>query len=176
MRDSRGAQPSTPADDRSLREQVERIVADRFGEGCEIVGYEKTLFPHIGSYDCHTVSVQLGGGESFRFFLKDYGFSRQSKDAPEARRDRELRVYRDLLAGADLGTPAYYGSVWNEQVGRFWLLIELVEGTAVDEVNAESGALAAGWLARMHAHFAPRSEPPPTTDRCGTSKSGGSGS
>ena len=59
------------------------------------------------------------GGESFRFFLKDYGFSRQSKDAPEARRDRELRVYRDLLAGADLGTPAYYGSVWNEQVGRF---------------------------------------------------------
>ena len=158
MAKTRVAQPSTPADDRVLREQVERVVADLFGADREIVGYDKTLFPHIGSYDCHTVSVRLGGGDAFRFFLKDYGFSRQSKDAPEARRDRELRVYRDLLAGADLGTPAYYGSVWDERAGRFWLLIELVEGAAVDEVNVESGALAASWLARLHAHFAPRSE------------------
>lgn len=68
MARSQTAQPSTPADDRVLREQVERVVAEQFGAGREIVGYEKTLFPHIGSYDCHTVSVQLGGGDAFRFF------------------------------------------------------------------------------------------------------------
>lgn len=141
------------SDDCVLREQLERIVAKRFGPGHEIVALERTLFPHLGSYDCHTVSVQLHAGIAFRCFLKDYGFSRQSKDAPEARRDRELRVHRDLLAGAGLDTPAYYGSVWDEGSARYWLLIELVEGRSLDEVSRESGALAADWLARMHAHF-----------------------
>ena len=66
MAKTRVAQPSTPADDRVLREQVERVVAEQLGADREIVGYDKTLFPHIGSYDCHTVSVQLAGGDAFR--------------------------------------------------------------------------------------------------------------
>jgi hypothetical protein len=95
---------------------------------------------------------------NFRFFLKDYGFSRRSKDNPEQRRERELRVYRDLLVETNLGTPKYYGSIWDESQGRFWLILELVEGIVIKDHNVEQGVIAAGWLGQMQGFFAQHPE------------------
>lgn len=144
------------ADDLALRELLTSVVAERLGREREIETVDRSLHPHIGSYDCYTLSVGLRGGERLRLFLKDYRFSRQSKDTPDARKSRELRVYRELLSSADLGTPAYYASV--EEEGRCWLLIELMEGAPVDRVDLEFGALAAGWLAQLHQHFSGRQQ------------------
>jgi hypothetical protein len=128
-------------------------VAERFGSRASIAAVRRERFPYIGSYDCDAVSVELHGGERLSLFFKDFGYSRLSKDGREDRRLRELRVYRDLLASAELGTPRYYGSLWDEARGRYWLLLELVEGTVVEEADARFGPPAAAWLARMQAHF-----------------------
>jgi len=136
-----------------LQAEVERIVADRFGPGADLAELRRSRFPYIGSYDCYAVDVSTKDGDELQIFLKDFAFTRQSKDDPQRRRERELYVYRDLLANAELGTAAYYGSVWDESEGRFWLLLELVGGTLIQEANAETGLLAAAWLARLHGHF-----------------------
>ena len=136
-----------------LLAEVERIVADRFGPGAALAEMRRSRFPYIGSYDCYAVEVRTKDGDELQIFLKDFAFTRQSKDDPQRRRERELCVYRDLLAKAELGTAAYYGSVWDESQGRFWLLLELVGGTLIEEANAETGQLAAAWLARLHGHF-----------------------
>jgi len=141
------------ADARVLRAEIQRIATEQFGPGASVAELNRSRFPYIGSYDCYAVSARTTEGEDFQVFLKDFGFSRQSKDVPERRREREMRVYRDLLAKADLGTARYYGSVWDPSQGRFWLLLELVEGTLIEEANDETGPLAAAWLARLHGTF-----------------------
>ena len=144
---------SVEEDESALRGLLEQVVAERFGSRASIAAIRRERFPFIGSYDCDAVSVELHGGERLSLFFKDYGYSRLSKDDPDDRRVRELRVYRDLLASAELGTPRYYGSLWDETRGRYWLLLELVEGTVVEEADARLGPAAAAWLARLQSHF-----------------------
>jgi aminoglycoside phosphotransferase (APT) family kinase protein len=141
------------ADESALRGLLEEVVADRLGSRVPIAGIHRERFRYIGSYDCETLTVELPGGERLVLFFKDFGFSRQSKDDRELRRARELHVYRDLLARAGLGTPLYYGSLWDEARGRYWLLLERVVGTVVEEVDLRFGVPAAAWLARMQGHF-----------------------
>lgn len=137
-----------------LRRCLERILARDFGmQPSTIVRIQRTRFPYIGSYDCETVMVQLAGDVERTFFMKDYGCSQQSKDDPMQRRERELKVYRDLLAHTGLGTPVYYGSVWDESEGRYWLILEFVQGVVVKDCNREHGTMAAAWLARMQGYF-----------------------
>src|SRR5205823_228814 len=80
-------------------------------------------------YAAEVLTVRLDSGAAFRVFLKNFGLSARPKDGPRQRREREVRVYRELLAGAGLGTAGYYGSVLDEARGRLWLLLEYVDGT-----------------------------------------------
>jgi aminoglycoside phosphotransferase (APT) family kinase protein len=149
----KGREPDD-ADESILRQLLEGIVADELGSrAASIETLQRTRARYIGSYDCDTVTVQLADGQDLSFFLKDFGFSQKTKDDPTRRRERELRVYRDLLAGAGLGTARYYGSLWNESQGRYWLLLELVDGVVVKDQNVEHGSMAAGWLGEMHGYF-----------------------
>ena len=145
-------------DERILGQNIEQIVADKFGSRSAICGIERKSFPYIGSYDCDLITVHLSTGQQFRLFLKDYRISQKSKDGPELRRERELRVYRDLLRGTDLGTPEYYGSVWDDSEGRFWILLEFVDGAVIKDHDVEYGMLATDWLGRMQGFFARRPE------------------
>jgi hypothetical protein len=154
----------TNGDESILHQWIQSIIDDRFGGRSAIVSVQRTRFPYIGSYDCDTVTVQLANGEKLRFFLKDFGFSQRSKDNQEQRRERELSVYRDLLARTDLGTPEYYGSVWDESQKRFWLLLEFVEGIVIKDHNVEHGVIAAGWLGQMQGHYAQHPEDLTTCD------------
>jgi aminoglycoside phosphotransferase (APT) family kinase protein len=136
-----------------LRDWLERVVPG------PIVKVARERVPYIGSYDCEAVTVDLADATSRRFFLKDFAHSRQSKDDRDRRRDRELRVYRDLLAETDLGAPKYCGSVWDGSRGRYWLLLELVDAEVVKEVDVRHGVPAAVWLARMQGHFLRNADP-----------------
>jgi hypothetical protein len=138
----------------TLRQCVERIVADEFGRGAAVAGIDRERSDHSSSYAADVVTVRLAGGEVFRLFLKDFGSSELPKDEPGQQRDRELRVYRELLAGASLGTARYHGSVWEAAQGRFWLLLEFVGGTPLAYCDFDYWVAAAGWLARLHGHFA----------------------
>ena len=92
-------------DERVLKHKIEQIVADKFGNRSTLVGIQRRRNTHIGSYNCDLITVQLSTGDEFRIFLKDYRVSEKSKDEPEHRRKRELRVYRDILAQTGLGPP-----------------------------------------------------------------------
>jgi hypothetical protein len=144
---------SNQTDDRILGQNIQRIVADKFGRGSAIVGFERQRSPYIGSYDSEVVAVHLSTGDQFRLFLKDYRNSQKSKDEPQRRRERELRVYRDLLSQTELGTPQYYGSAWDDSEGRFWILLEFVDGVIIKDHDVEYGMLAADWLGRMQGFF-----------------------
>jgi aminoglycoside phosphotransferase (APT) family kinase protein len=144
---------SDQADECILKHSIEQIVADRFRSRPIIVGIQRRRYEHIGSYDCDLMTVQLSTGEEFKVFRKDYRVSQKSKDEPELRRERELRVYRDLLSQTELGTPAYYRSVWDDSAGRFWIFLEFVGGPVVQHQDVEYGTLAAEWLGKMQGFF-----------------------
>jgi hypothetical protein len=141
-----------------LRRCIERSIVSRLGLSSGIVEIKQTRTRYIGSYECDSVTVRLANSQEFDFFLKDYGSSQKSKDEPVRRRERELATYRDLLSQADLGTADYYGSLWNESEGRYWLFLELVEGVLIKDHKVEHGELAAGWLSRAQGFFSQHPE------------------
>jgi phosphotransferase family enzyme len=145
-------------EDVALRQCLEDVVIDRYGRREAIVAIDRRRSACSASYPSDVVTFRLTSGEEFRLFLKNFGSSQLPKDAPGQRRERELRVYRDLLAGADLGTARYHGSAWDSSQGRFWLFLEFVDGLPVRDCGLDGWVAAAGWLGRMQAAFAGRLE------------------
>jgi hypothetical protein len=147
------------SDDEVLRECVEGVVASRFGRGAgEIAAVERKRSKYSSFYASDVITVRLRSGDEVRVFLKDFGSYHHPKDSMEERREREVAVYRDLLAGAGLDTAEYYGSVADPVDGRFWLLLEYVEGVPVRQLEFEHWIAPAEWLGRMYGHFHPRRE------------------
>jgi hypothetical protein len=141
-------------EDGALRRCLEGIVAGRYGRRQAIVAIDRRRSAHATSYPSDVVTVRLASGEGLKLFLKNFGSSQLPKDVPDQRRERELRVYRDLLAGAGLGTARYHGSVWGDSEGRFWLLLEFVDGLPLRDCELDYWVAAAGWLGRMQGSFA----------------------
>ena len=107
------------------------------------------------SYETRRLDVRLASGRTLVLFLKDFGASRLPKDEPlRQRRERERWVYQRALAGAETGAPAYYGSVWDEGRGRFWLLLEFVEGDELAYCPLDDWVAAAAWLGRFQRRMA----------------------
>jgi hypothetical protein len=143
-----------PDEDGALRHCLEGIVVHRFGRRHVIAAIDRRRSAHSASYAAEVVTVRLASGEELKLFLKNFGRSQLPKDAPERRRERELRVYRDLLASDYLDTARYHGSVWDSSAGRFWLVLEFVDGLPVRDCELDSWVAAAGWLGRMQGYFA----------------------
>ena len=143
------------SDEHVLRQCLERATPGLFGEPSAMVELQCSRFELSTSYDTYLIIVRLASGGEIRVFMKDFGFSLRPKNDPKQRREREVCVYRDLLASAGLGTARYYGSVMDEAEGRLWLLLEYVDGTPVDYCELGDGwAPAAEGLGRMHGYFA----------------------
>jgi Phosphotransferase enzyme family len=143
------------SDEDVLRQCLERAAPDVFGGPSAIAEIRHSRIPPAFSYTTYLVSIRLTGGGEVQVFLKDFGSSRRPQSDPKQRCEREVCVYRDLLAGAGLGTARYYGSVMDEAAGRLWLLLEYVDGTPVDHIQLGNGwAPGAEGLGRMHGYFA----------------------
>jgi aminoglycoside phosphotransferase (APT) family kinase protein len=137
-----------------LRLWLEAHLAARGAAGARITAIDRRRSGESSSYASDVVRVRLAAGEELRFFLKDFGASQFPKESLQRQRDRELHVYRDLLARAGLGAPEYHGSVWDDAQGRFWLLLEFVDGTPLDYCVFDYWVQAAAWLGRLHGAFA----------------------
>jgi hypothetical protein len=142
------------ADEEALRGCLEGTFPELFGGASEVASVSRSRFEASASYDAYVVTVRLAAGGELKIFLKDFGFSRLPKEGLDQRRERELRVYRDLLAGAELGTARYYGSVWDSSEGRFWLFLEFVDGLLLRDCELDYWVEAAGWLGRVQGSFA----------------------
>jgi hypothetical protein len=107
------------------------------------------IFP--GSYESCVLEVELESGRQTRLFLKDLGSCPEFKLDREARRERELFMYRDVLPGQALGTARFYGSIENR-----WLFLEYVDGMPVRYCDIPDWYRAVRWLGRMHGALAGR--------------------
>ena len=148
-----------------LRRLVAAAVRAEYGAAA-IQTVERAASALSSSYPVEVVTVGLVDGRCLKLFLKDLSTRRYDSDLAE-RRSREIAVYRDLLADADLDTARYYGSVEDPGRNRFWLLIEYVEGTRVRYEPFDVWVQAAAWLGRMQARVAAR---PELLNRCGLVK------
>jgi aminoglycoside phosphotransferase (APT) family kinase protein len=137
-----------------LLDHVQEALVRERGAGPAIAGLTRATANGSSSYRTELLTLELADGAELRVFLKDFGTSTHRKDGMRARRQRELSVYRELLAGADLGTPRYLGAVWDEPAGRYWLLLEHVEGQSLRCFGFGHWLAAARWLGRLQGHAA----------------------
>jgi aminoglycoside phosphotransferase (APT) family kinase protein len=151
----------TAIDDASLHAALETALAARFGEAAGLVAVERRACPYRTSFPLEELDVELRGGPRLRIMLKDLSHGSLAPDAarakPRSLHDplREIRVYRELLDGAGLGTPEFYGESTDPSTGRHWLFIENVEGDVLWQVGElVTWGAAAGWLADLHSRFA----------------------
>lgn len=143
------------SDAAALRACLEdRVVPGLFGGRCPVASIRREPSSATSSYESYVVSAGLADGRALRLFLKDYGASRRPRRDVRARRERELGVYRELLPRAGLATARHLGAVWDDGAGRHWLLLELVEGPAVRDLDLEHWIPPLEWLGRLHARFA----------------------
>ncbi|HEV8379252.1 MAG TPA: phosphotransferase [Tepidisphaeraceae bacterium] len=145
--------------EQALRSCVEQIVGQHFHGGTSsIESIERKRSEFASFYASDIITVRLVSGEQFKIFLKDFGSFHHPKDTMKERREREVVVYRDILPDARLDTAKYYGSVRNETTGRFWLLLEFVEGLPISHLEFEDWVPSAGWLGRMYGYFSKHPE------------------
>jgi ATP-binding cassette subfamily B protein len=140
--------------DEELRQTVERALARVGPNGSPLAAIHRRGFEGATSYAVEIVTAELESGRAVDMFLKDFGESKLPKDAAAERRERELRVYDDLLEGEELGTARFYGARWDERAGRFWLMLEFVDGKPLRNCGFDHWLEAAAWLGRLHACFA----------------------
>jgi len=132
---------------------LEKALAETLGEAPSITRLARRPAASTTAYESEILSIDLAAGPPLKVFLKDYGRRRLPKDDPSARSRREIAVYRDVLRGAGLGTPTFYGAVWN--TSRRWLLLEFVDdGRELRSCGLEAWVDAAAWLGRLQGAFA----------------------
>jgi aminoglycoside phosphotransferase (APT) family kinase protein len=136
-----------------LRVWLEPRIPTILGRPASISHIERQPCRYASSYGADIVTVHLDTGSQFRLFLKDFGCSRFPKTDPARRRERERQVYEVILQGTALGTPQCYGSIWDDARGRFWLLLEFVDGPELRATTFENWIMAAAWLGRLHGRF-----------------------
>jgi Ser/Thr protein kinase RdoA (MazF antagonist) len=113
------------------------------------------------SFAIDELDVELESGERLELLFKDVGPQALAEGARAAKPsflydpEREIQVYRDLLAPAGLGTPELHGTLVDPDRSRYWLFIARVPGVPLWQIGElERWQHVARWLAAMHERFA----------------------
>jgi aminoglycoside phosphotransferase (APT) family kinase protein len=136
---------------------ADRIVAEILATpGASIT---RRPFAYASSSRVDALDVVSHGGRTTRLLAKHLGRGAMTEAARRAKpeslhcAERELAVYRYLLPGTGLGTPALIGG-WSSDGGDAVLVLERVEGTPLTEIGDFAvWEAAARWLAHMHGTF-----------------------
>lgn len=149
--------PAPPAVDEA-QAALEAALNEFFGVPRRIAALERRPSLFRSSFTLEEWDVHLESGETLHLVLKDLSRGALLEAAQQAKphflRDpqRELCVYRTILAGGHLGTAVCYGAVSDRRLGRYWLFLERVPGVELYQVGEFAvWQQAARWLARMHA-------------------------
>jgi Phosphotransferase enzyme family len=127
------------------------------GRRAEVVGMHRTPSPYAGVFPSEVVSVELTSGERISIFVKHIGEEQQGH--PDKRvREREVRVYDELLGDCGLPVPRFLGSAWNEAMGRRELFLEYIDGWNLKYQELRHWHTAARHLAQLHLAFARRGD------------------
>jgi len=103
---------------------------------------EREPYPYSSSHPIERLRVTLAGGERLDVIFKDLSpgalleAARAAKPGFLLDPQREIDVYRRLRHdGSPAGPPRCYGAVVDDEAGRYWLLLEMVEGRELTEVG-----------------------------------------
>lgn len=153
------ATPNSIVDDQdAFSARLGRALSPVLGRAVVVTTVQRTTCPYASSYAAELLTVCLQSGEELSLFFKNLGCSSFPKDGLRLRRDREHRFYRDLFGAGELGLARYYGSLWDEPDGPFWLFLEHVSGQEARHCSIEHWIAGAAWLGRLHAYSAQHSD------------------
>jgi hypothetical protein len=147
-------QTITP-DDLGLDRTVERLLGAAEGRPVQVAALRRTPSPFASLFPAEVLSVSLQGGGERSLFVKYLG-PEQADHPDKQRRDREVRIYEELLGEGALPVVRYYGSAWDEASGRRQVFLEHVADWDLRYQGLEHWLTAARSLARLHTHFAQR--------------------
>jgi hypothetical protein len=145
------------ADQEQVQAQVtlERLLGRARGHAARVVGLRRELNPFVSVFPAEVLFVALEGGEEVRLFVKHLG--PEQADHPEKQcREREQRVYEELLREERLPVSRYYGACWNRATQRRELYLEFIDDWNLKYQELEHWFTAARRLAHLHAYFARR--------------------
>jgi hypothetical protein len=129
------------------QEVLEQGLSANFGRPVRIAGLKR--YPLATSSHCiDRLRVTLASGERLRVIFK-----RLQPGEKLYGNEREVLIYRRLLDGERFNTPALYASVHDEIESRYWLFLEDVGSSTLDEGDVEEWLAAARWLAGVHASY-----------------------
>jgi aminoglycoside phosphotransferase len=145
--------------DDELRQFVRSaLVARRNSPPCEVI---RTPYDYYSSFAIELLVANLQDGTQLPLIFKDLSPNALLEEARRVRPselyqpEREIIVYRNVLAAAGLGTPTCYGSLIDQKADRYWLLLEKVAGDELYTIGEFSIWLdVARWLACAHSQLA----------------------
>jgi hypothetical protein len=136
-------------------EQIANALGQALGQPVERIARKQ--FDWWSTFPVEAVTVTLADGSSLGLLLKELGHAvlddsmRRAKTPLADEPLRELEVYRDVLAGAGLGTARLYAGQPSPDGESGWLLLEHVQGEPLATIGEpETWDEAARWLARFH--------------------------
>src|SRR4051812_29306209 len=138
--------PMTSFADEELLPAVEAALEQR------IVALERMPSKYRTRFAIEELNVETIAGERYEMLIKYVGREDLIDSADRAKPtflfdpQREIRVYRDILASARLGTPRPYACATNWK----WIVLERFKGVELYQVGEiEAWQRAAEWLAEM---------------------------
>jgi hypothetical protein len=148
---------SAALDDERLCRTVAELLAPVLGPDVQVQYVSRQPCAFATLFPAEVLCVALEGRPGMRLFLKHLG-PEQSRQPDKQRRDREVRVYEELLSDQGPEVARYYGSRWNAVTGRHEVYLEFVDAWPLKYHELEHWFTAARSLGRFHAHFATRAD------------------
>ena len=142
-------------DDHRLSEIVAELLAPVLGQRVRVEEVKRQQSPFATLFPAEVLTAMPAGRPQVRLFLKHLG-PEQPGQPDKQLRDREVRVYEELLRDPGLPVAGYYGSRWNVTTGRRELYLEYVDDWNLKYHDLEHWFAAARQLARFHSYFAGR--------------------
>src|SRR5919198_6189613 len=103
--------PMIAASELSLRRTVERVLSRTRARPVAVTVLQREPSPFATVFPAEVLSATLGDGEELKLFVKHLG-PEQSNHPEKQRRDREIRIYEELLDATGLPVVRLYGWRW----------------------------------------------------------------
>ena len=142
---------------RELRSVLQRMLPP---DHRRIVSLSRVPSAHVATSALEELDLVFNDGKQLRLMFKNLSHNMWPEGDiadPELDPAREVKMYQQVLARVNLGTPQFYGGIAGDERGRCWLFVEEVPGRRLDRVK-DIGAwtAAARWLATLHCRLQAR--------------------
>jgi aminoglycoside/choline kinase family phosphotransferase len=126
---------------------LEQGLSAYFGRPVRIIRLQRRPLA-TSSHAMERLRVMLASGERLRVVFK-----RLQPGEKLYGNEREVLIYRRLLDGERFGAPALYASAHDEAEEHYWLFLEDVGSSTLDEGDVEDWFAAVRWLAGTHGTY-----------------------